>query len=225
MVFAAGFFAGFSADALRAVVRVVAADFADAVRVVFVAAAARPGEAPPVWRVLPAVRDRVAARVGVVAVVAARPFVAVNVAPLAAGAAAAVVGAVSPRVVRDSAARALPAAVCSPFAFVAFDAATRARAAFAAAARPVVRPGLVIGTSDSPPNAALSFSISRLLRRAAAFRWMDPFRAARSSAETAAMSASRASSTAPDAASRMVLATYVFAAVRRGRFTTSRRSC
>jgi hypothetical protein len=155
-----------------------AALFAPAVRVevAFVA----PRVLTPV-RVAPVVARRDAAVARVVVVFAA-PRAVVGAALVATAAEGA---AVSPRVVRESAARALPAAVCSPFAFVAFAAATRARAALAAAARPVVRLGRATGTSDSPPNAALIFNISRLFRRAAALRWIDPFLAARSSADTA----------------------------------------
>jgi hypothetical protein len=164
-----------------------AALFAPAVRVevAFVA----PRVLAPV-RVAPVVARRDAAVAREVVVFAALRAVVVFAAPRAVVGAALVASAaegaaVSPRVVRESAARALPAAVCSPFAFVAFAAATRARAALAAAARPVVRLGLATGTSDSPPKAALIFNISRLFRRAAALRWIDPFLAARSSADTA----------------------------------------
>jgi len=93
--------------------------------------------------------------------------------------------AASARAVLLRAARALPAAVWAPFALVDFPAAIRALAAFAAAALPVclvTRPPVA---TVMPPSAALTFTVSRDLRRAAAFGWMAPAFAARSSAESA----------------------------------------
>ena len=102
-------------------------------------------------------------------------------------ASAAAAGAVSARVVFDSAARALPAAVCAPFAFVALPAAMRALAAFVAWALDVLF-ATWPATTALPPTAALTLRVRRDLRRAAAFGWIAPAFAARSSAETASAS-------------------------------------
>ena len=115
-------------------------------------------------------------------------FAAVDlVVVLAAGAAlaaafAAAVAAASVRAVFDNAARALPAAVWAPLALSALEAAIRALAALAACAFDVVfvtRPPV---WTWAPPVAALNFSVRRDLRRAAAFGWIAPTLAARSSA-------------------------------------------
>ena len=71
-------------------------------------------------------------------------------------------------------------------------------------------------TTDSPPSAALSFNVRRLLRRAAALAWMAPTFAARSSAERAFRSASRVASASPCWALSTAFATKVLAADRRG---------
>jgi hypothetical protein len=118
---------------------------------------------------------------------------------------------------RESAARALPAAVCSLPPRLTRAAVTRAFAAFAAALFPVARAGFAATASTSPPSAAFTFSISRLFRRAAAFRWMAPLFAARSSAEIASITADRAASWSPPTVAVVTaLLTRVFAADRRG---------
>src|SRR5688572_28566771 len=93
----------------------------------------------------------------------------------------------------------------------------RAFAALAAAVLPVTfvtRPDVVVAV---PPSAAFTLIVRRDLRRAAAFGWMAPAFAARSSADSASMRATLvASASAGFAATLSALATYVFAAVRRG---------
>jgi hypothetical protein len=94
----------------------------------------------------------------------------------------------------DSAARALPAAVWAPLALPALPAAIRDFAAFAAWALLVcfvTRPDV---WTWAPPVAALNFSVRRDLRRAAAFGWIAPTFAARSSAAWASASAIAAAS-------------------------------
>ena len=90
--------------------------------------------------------------------------------------------AASARAVLDSAARALPAAVWAPLALSALPAAMRDLAAFAACALLVVFVTRVDVWTWAPPVAALNFSVRRDLRRAAAFGWIAPALAARSSA-------------------------------------------
>src|SRR4051794_1839039 len=107
--------------------------------------------------------------------------------------AAAFAAAASARAVLLSAARALPAAVCAPFALPALPAAMRAFAAFAAAALPVVLTTRPPVWTCSPPSAALTFSVRRDLRRAAAFGWIAPTFAARSRALSASASAATGS--------------------------------
>ena len=97
-------------------------------------------------------------------------------------AAAAAFAAASARAVFDSAARALPAAVWAPLALSAFDAAMRLLAALAAWALLVVLVTRVDVWTWAPPVAALNLRVSRDLRRAAAFAWIAPVLAARSSA-------------------------------------------
>ncbi len=138
--------------------------------------------------------------------------------------AVAVFAAASERAVFERAARAFPAAVCAPFAFAAFDAATRALAALTAAALPVLFVTRVAVCTDSPPRAALTLRVSRDFRRAAAFGWIAPAFAARSSALSAAARASRGSPSACWVATLSALATNVFAAVRRGLLISVRRS-
>jgi hypothetical protein len=121
---------------------------------------------------------------------------------------AAFAAAASARAVLLSAARALPAAVWAPLALVDLPAAMRALAAFAAAALPVTfvtRPGPV---TCVPPRAALTLIVRRDLRRAAAFGWMAPAFAARSSADSASIRATVvASASAPFPATVRALAT------------------
>src|SRR6185369_15669230 len=105
--------------------------------------------------------------------------------------------AASARAVFESAVRALPAAVWAPFALSALPAAMRLRAAFAAWALLVcfvTRPEV---WTWAPPVAALNFSVRRDLRRAAAFGWIAPAFAARSSAAWATASAAAASAPSP----------------------------
>src|SRR5207248_2303036 len=89
--------------------------------------------------------------------------------------------AVSVRVVLLSAARALPAAVWAPLALPALPAAIRAFAAFWAAALPTLL-ALPLTTTFVPARRSLTLSARRDLRRAAAFLWIAPVLAARSSA-------------------------------------------
>ena len=89
------------------------------------------------------------------------------------------------RAVLLRAARALPAAVWAPFALPALPAAMRALAALAAAALPVVLTTRPPDCTCSPPSAALTLRVRRDLRRAAAFGWIAPTLAARSSALSA----------------------------------------
>ena len=146
------------------------------------------------------------------------------VASAAALAAAALAAAASARAVLLSAARALPAAVWAPLALSALPAAMRALAAFAAAALPVVLTTRPPTWTWAPPRAALTLRVRRDLRRAAAFGWMAPALAARSSALSASRRAALASSPHRPARTRpgRAFATYVFAALRRG-WRTSRR--
>lgn len=97
-----------------------------------------------------------------------------------------------PAVVFASATRALPAAVFGPASWRAFEAATLARAALAAAALPVART-LPPASTGTPPSAAVTLRASRLFRRAAAFGWIAPVLAARSSADIASASATAGS--------------------------------
>ncbi len=119
--------------------------------------------------------------VGVVAFGAAVSGVATASSAFAAAAAS--------RAVLLSAARALPAAVCAPLALSALEAAIRALAAFWAAALPVVLTMRPPEATVVPPSAALTLRVRRDLRRAAAFGWMAPTLAARSSALRASMRA------------------------------------
>src|SRR6185437_15442668 len=106
---------------------------------------------------------------------------------------AAACAAASARAVLLSAARALPAAVWAPLALPALPAAIRAFAAFCAAALPVVFTTRPPAWTCSPPSAALTFRVSRELRRAAAFGWIAPALAARSSALSASARAASGS--------------------------------
>jgi hypothetical protein len=131
--------------------------------------------------------------------------------------AAAAFAAASARAVFESAARALPAAVWAPFALSALPAAIRLLAAFAAWALLVVFVTRVAVWTWAPPVAALNLSVRRDLRRAAAFGWIAPDLAARSSAAWAAARAVvDASASASWVATSSAFATNVFAAVRRG---------
>ena len=116
-----------------------------------------------------------------------------GVAVALASAAAAFAAAASARAVLLSAARALPAAVWAPFALPALPAAMRALAAFAAAALPVVLTTRPPVWTCSPPSAALTLRVRRDLRRAAAFGWIAPTLAARSSALSASARAATGS--------------------------------
>ena len=142
----------------------------------------------------------------------------------AAAAALAAPAAASARLVLDSAARALPAAVWAPFALSALEAAIRAFAAFCAAALPMVfaaRDEVV----PAPATAAFTVRVRRDLRRAAAFGWIAPTFAARSSALIAWMSAAWASTPSVGAVAAIrAFFTSVFAAERRGPRTSCRRS-
>src|SRR5206468_6042570 len=122
------------------------------------------------------------------------------------------------RAVLLRAARALPAAVWAPLALPALPAAMRALAALAAAALPVVLTTRPPACTCSPPRAALTLRVRRDLRRAAAFGWIAPTLAARSSALSASARAATGSMVDPagSAAATRAFATYVFAAVRRG---------
>ncbi len=134
-------------------------------------------------------------------------------------------GAVSERAVFDSAARALPAAVWAPFALTALPAAIRALAALRAAALPVLLATRPPATTCVPSIAALILITRRDLRRAAAFGWMAPALAARSSAEMASLSEVATSALSGCvAATETALATSVFAADRRGCRIACRRS-
>src|SRR5919108_2355243 len=100
----------------------------------------------------------------------------------------------------------------------------RALAALAAAALPVcfvTRPPV---ETDAPPSAALILRVSRDLRRAAAFGWIAPDFAARSSADRASTSAAVVASGSAVAAVLTAFATNVFAALRRGASTSRRRA-
>ena len=88
----------------------------------------------------------------------------------------------SARAVLLSAARALPAAVWAPLALADLPAAMRALAALAAAALLVCLVTWPDVWTCAPPRAALTLRVRRDLRRAAAFGWMAPALAARSSA-------------------------------------------
>ncbi len=123
-----------------------------------------------------------------------------------------------------SAARALPAAVWAPLALAALPAAMRALAAFAAAAVPVVFVGLAPAWTATPPRAAPTFLARRDLRRAAAFGWIAPTLAARSSAENASASEADASPSSWPVAILMVLETRVLARDARGPLMAARRS-
>ena len=133
--------------------------------------------------------------------------------------------AVSARVDFERAARALPAAVWAPLALTALPAAMRALAALTAAALPVDLATWPALTTAEPPTAALTLRTRRDLRRAAAFGWIAPALAARSSAEIASL---RLVATSPPAGSTVAvvraLATSVFAADRRGCRMARRRS-
>jgi hypothetical protein len=131
--------------------------------------------------------------------------------------------AASARAVLLRAARALPAAVWAPFAFADFPAAMRALAALAAAALPVCFVTRPPAETEDPPRAALTFNVSRDFRRAAAFGWIAPTLAARSSAESASMRAVVVVSASAVAAVVNAFATCVFAALRRGASTSRRR--
>ena len=139
--------------------------------------------------------------------------------------AAAGAGAASERAVFDSAARALPAAVWAPFALTALPAAIRALAALRAAALPVLLATRPPATTWVPSIAALTLITRRDLRRAAAFGWIAPALAARSSAEMASLSEVATSALSGCvAATETALATSVFAADRRGCRIACRRS-
>src|SRR5258708_6681971 len=132
-------------------------------------------------------------------------------------AAAVAAAAASARAVFETAARALPAAVWAPFALLALPAAIRALAAFAAWAFEVVLTTRPEVWTETPPVAALNFKVRRDLRRAAAFAWIAPVLAARSSAEWASARALAAVSGSPSwVATLRALATKVLAALRRG---------
>ncbi len=137
---------------------------------------------------------------------------------------AAAAGAVSARVVFDSAARALPAAVWAPLALTALPAAMRALAALTAAALPVDF-ATCPPTTAPPPTAALILRARRDLRRAAAFGWIAPAFAARSSAEMASLRLVATSALSGSVVATVTaLATSVFAADRRGCRMARRRS-
>ena len=128
-----------------------------------------------------------------------------------------VAAAPSVRVVFVSAARALPAAVWAPLALSALDAAIRALAALAACALLVVFAAWAPVRAVAPPSAWLTWRVRRDLRRAAAFGWIAPDFAARSSALSASSRATLASLPFVGAVDRRsALATSVFAALRRG---------
>src|SRR5262245_30762650 len=100
----------------------------------------------------------------------------------------------------------------------------RALAAFAAAALPVCFAARLVVPTTVPPRAALTFSVRRDLRRAAAFGWMAPALAARSSADRASVRAALAASASLEVPTVLrAFATYVFAALRRGPSTSWRR--
>lgn len=136
-------------------------------------------------------------------------LVAAVVDPLSAAAAsAAFAAAASARADLLSAARALPAAVWAPLALTDFPAAMRALAAFAAAVLPVALVTRPEVAACVPPRAALILIVRRDLRRAAAFGWMAPALAARSSADRASIKATVvASASVGPAATLRALAT------------------
>ena len=172
-------------------------------------------------------RVALAAGFGAAAFVAlARAFAAglAGVGSVVSAAAAAPPAAASVRAVLLSAARALPAAVWAPFALPALPSAMRVLAAFAAAALPVVLVTLAPVWTWAPPRAAFTLRVRRDLRRAAAFGWIAPAFAARSSALSASARASFGSPSTVPAATRTAFVVSVFAALRRGWLIDVRRS-
>ena len=151
------------------------------------------------------------------ALLAGFAFVAV-VAPLSAAlASAALAAAASARAVLLNAARALPAAVRARLANVDYAASNPQMPAYEAAFYNVEEVNRLEPVVCVPPSAALTLIVRRDLRRAAAFGWMAPAFAARSSAERASIRALVvASASAPLPATVRAFATNVFAAVRRG---------
>ena len=110
------------------------------------------------------------------------------------------------------------AAVWAPFALPALPAAMRAFAAFWAAALPVCLATCAPAVTCVPPSAALTLRVRRDLRRAAAFGWMAPAFAARSSALSASTRAAVGSivDVPVVVAAARAFDTSVFAALRRG---------
>ena len=169
----------------------------------------------PMWRTCSRSSCCAVALLALDLLVAALPLLGLAVEDVAVDALAAAVASAL-RVDLESAARALPAAVCSPLALLALPAAMRTLAALAAALLLTWRCGLVDEARTSPPRAALTRSIRRLLRRAALLGWMAPTLAAWSSAAAASATALRVASASPAMAACRASLTSVLAAERRG---------